>query len=482
MPTSRSRSTLTLGVTATLAFAWLAFRASYQSITIDEATTWLVFAGRTPDFLFFPANNNHLLNTILIYCATHLLGLSHLTVRLPALLGAAIYILSALTLVRRLPATLILTWPLFACLVLNPLLADFLIAARGYSLALGFLFAGIAIGTAEPTRSPLRQCALCSLCAALSFLASFAFAFAAASMLAVLWIVRFRRNASLAATLTATILPGLLLTVLIAGYPLAHWPAGELWYGSHSLAEMYDSLAKPSFIRPDPIVIPATAYHALNAIAPYLFPLIAILLVAQLLCLRPAAALLPAAILLLTITMHSTAFHAFGLLLPKHRTGIFLIALATLLTGAIAAIPPPHRLARSIQTALIANLWILAGFYLICFRYSYFSEWRWNAETHESYTRVHHLEKAGCAKTVGVSWRYAAAFNFYRDMYGEHNRQEFQPGTALPEQRDVYLLHPIFDHDFIARNHLRQTYTGESGELTLAESPAVTACESSQLP
>ena len=78
--------------------AWAVFRAIVQAVTIDEAETYELFAGRSFAHCWDPSSNNHLLNSVLIRLSTSVLGLSELTLRLPALTGAAIYIAAAFAL------------------------------------------------------------------------------------------------------------------------------------------------------------------------------------------------------------------------------------------------------------------------------------------------------------------------------------------------------------------------------------------------
>ena len=94
-----------LGGLALFAMAWAVARASFQSITVDEAVTYNIFVFNRR-FLWFAANN-HILNSALMYGFTRLLGLSPLTARLPALLGAAFYITAAYRLCRLLGASLL---------------------------------------------------------------------------------------------------------------------------------------------------------------------------------------------------------------------------------------------------------------------------------------------------------------------------------------------------------------------------------------
>ena len=125
--------------------------------------------------------------------------------------------------------------------------------ARGYGLAAGFLLAGLAAAGIERVR---LRCVVCSVCAGLSFVASFSFAFAAAAMLAVLFFQRLERR------LLWSLVPGLAVVALVAGWTLAHWPAGELWFGSHSVGEMVRWICEPSLTRADPGLIGIPAFRA----------------------------------------------------------------------------------------------------------------------------------------------------------------------------------------------------------------------------
>ena len=79
-------------LTALFAMFWAILRACVQSLTIDEADTYLGFASRSVGLIWYPSSNNHVLNSLLIWITTCLLGASSITVRIPALAGAALYI------------------------------------------------------------------------------------------------------------------------------------------------------------------------------------------------------------------------------------------------------------------------------------------------------------------------------------------------------------------------------------------------------
>ena len=183
------RSRWILGGFAVFAMAWAITRAAVQSITIDEANTYLFFVSRHL-YLWYAANN-HILNSTLMYAFTRVLGLSQFTARLPALIGAAFYITAVYRLCRLLGTSLLVQITVFVCMVFNPFIFDYLVAARGYSLALGFLmWAMVYFAESQKQDSFLvTACAVSSACAGMSVNANFSFAFVnLAAMLAILLV------------------------------------------------------------------------------------------------------------------------------------------------------------------------------------------------------------------------------------------------------------------------------------------------------
>ena len=161
---------------------------------------------------------------------TSIFGVSALTVRTPALIGAAIYIYSCYAFSRFIGSSQVQRWTALVCLVYNPFVFDYLVAARGYSLALGFLMLLILTGTQASDRSILRTCVICSICSALSFAASFSFAFV--NLTALGFVSIRRRRAILALTL-----PGILVSIVLVSSVLLNWPKGHLFHGATTLLE-----------------------------------------------------------------------------------------------------------------------------------------------------------------------------------------------------------------------------------------------------
>src|SRR5437879_1925259 len=145
MQTSSARNYAALFTFAAVAVCVLAVRACLQSITIDEATSFLMFSKTPWAAHWWPSSGNHVLNSLLMRLVTTVFGVSEPAVRAPALFGGVVYIGSAFYLSVLVTGRKLLQVTLFICLVYNPIVLDYLVAARGYGLALGFYLAALAI-------------------------------------------------------------------------------------------------------------------------------------------------------------------------------------------------------------------------------------------------------------------------------------------------------------------------------------------------
>jgi hypothetical protein len=124
--------------------------------------------------------------------------------------------------------------PLFLCLVYNPMVLDYLVAARGYSLAMGFLLAAIVVIARAMLADGLVEqpgfrgtCVAASVLLALSFSATFSFSFvdAATMLLFFWWAAARRREAGRRIRLAIScFLPGIVVAFVICGYTLWGYP------------------------------------------------------------------------------------------------------------------------------------------------------------------------------------------------------------------------------------------------------------------
>jgi hypothetical protein len=125
------------------AFGLAVYRAKVQTISHDEALTyeWFLDQGVSHVLNYNPAN--HVLQTLLAKPIVKIFGLSEFTLRVPSLIGAAIYLVATFALCRRLFGDGIGLLLSVAMLSLNPLVMDFMVAARGYGLGLAGLSAAM---------------------------------------------------------------------------------------------------------------------------------------------------------------------------------------------------------------------------------------------------------------------------------------------------------------------------------------------------
>jgi hypothetical protein len=122
------------------------YRANTQSLTVDEAFTYNRFVSPPASEAFANYDaNNHVLNTVLCRLSVWIFGVSELSLRLPSLFGGAIYLLAMLWLSEWMFGAGRRSIFSFAALAANPIVLDYLSAARGYSLGLGFEFLAVVL-------------------------------------------------------------------------------------------------------------------------------------------------------------------------------------------------------------------------------------------------------------------------------------------------------------------------------------------------
>ncbi len=403
-----------------------------------------------------------------MWITTHAFGLSSLTARMPALLGAAVYIAVCCFLCRTITDRFSLQFPLFLCLIFNPFLMDFMVAARGYSLANACLLVAIAMPAWD--RPSLRtRCALASVALGLSFVANFSFAFVDLAAFLAILIWALRRESSLR-VVGACVLPGLFIATLIGGYPLAHMKRGDLYYGAHSLGEMTRSLIDATLYQLNPR-FGGSLFKVMRFLKPRMLPALGILCVCQIVVARRvgrfAAAL--AGIVTLAVLLHWLAFRFDNLALPMSRTGIFLLPLGTLLAGAIAAGPMGSRW---LQRGMTAVFVCLACYFVLCLRLGYFKEYEYDRDVKDVYSVLARLNHSYGVTDVAATGVYASPLNFYRVASGRETFPEFKAvAGAFPVGREIYVMHGPFERPFIERERLAIIYRGKSGEVVVAVRP-----------
>jgi hypothetical protein len=478
-------------IVALFAIVWAVIRAYVQSITMDEADTYFWYVAKSD--LWYPFSNNHVLNSILMWIFTRAFGISSLAFRGPALLGAVLFVGACFALCRTITDRFSIQLPLFICLTYNPFVFDYMVAARGYGLADAFLLAAITVVVVHVVKGRLSQrqaCAWASLALGLSFTANFSFAFVdlAAFLAVTTWAIRQHGEESVVRMLAYCALPGLLVAILVCGYPLAHWKKDDLIWGVHSLGEMGQSLLDSSLYRLDPQFRETAWYKTADFLGPFLPPLLGILCLGQLVVttldgswahdkrnrwLGSFAAAL-AAIVALSVLLHWLAFRFESLLLPVGRTGLFLVPLSTLLAGTIAAAPARTVVSRWLRIGITAVFCCLACYFVLCLRLSYFREYQWDADAKTVYSVLARYNHAYGIKDVGMAGLFFPALNYYRISSKKETLSEFILESAIPPPgKSIYVLSESVNHDFIEKEKLAIVYRGHFTDVVVAVRPGL---------
>ncbi|MGO9258258.1 MAG: hypothetical protein ACLQU1_18375 [Bryobacteraceae bacterium] len=493
--------------TAVFIFAWIVARASIQSITIDEADTYLAFVARPSPSHWEAAANNHVLNSLLMRLSTVLFGVSQLSVRIPALIGAGIYIWAAVTLVRLITTDGRFRWFLLICLTGNPFVMDHLVAARGYSLALAFLLSAIALAASyvseQVVRDPRRlywRCAICSISCGLSFSANFSFALVDATtlLLCSVWLgghaaapheSRYRRLETYAKVLLASCIPGMLVALFITGSVLLDWPRGSLVWGATSLKDTVRSVSEASLFQPNQYLLNPVLHSALLHCSRLLFPMLGIACAFRLICLvahtgrfnDPRARFLLALCSVgggaagLAMCLHYLLFRTLHVLLPFDRTAVFLAPLLALFAGALAAIPTGSVMGVVSRRLNVAAIAIVSLYFLGCFRLTYFKTWQFDADVKNAYSALAFYNLNYGVTSVSSNWRYVAALNFYRASSRVGTPAEIPNGPPVvgeyPPGKDAYVLFRPWDQPFIDRQCLKVVYYDAITGVAVAVTP-----------
>ena len=469
-------------------------RACLQSVTIDEADSFLLFAGQNWPAQWYPSSGNHVLNTLLERLVTTAFGVNELTLRTPAILGALIYVAAAFYLCSRLTASAVLKVPFFVALVYNPMILDYLVAARGYSLASGFLLAALAVlssavlSSEQEALAVRRKCAWISVFLALSASANFAFAIAdgVTLLFCFLWAARKQGIARMA---VSCFLPGLVVGFVLCGSVIWEWPKGQLYFGSQSLVEMTKGLISASFDQLNADVVNPLLLKGLGKIQRVL-PILGTLVVLALGVSAefgqwrskksPPAALLTlfrllAGIAIATLLAHWFAFHALRLLLPKDRTGLFFVIFFTVIYGSALALRFETRRGALADWIGVAVLVVVAVYFAGCVRLGSFREWHFNADTKQVYWAADYASRRCGIREFTTQWMYPGVLNFYKRAYNNHSLEfpSSDPSKPLPADKAAYVLYQPEFAGFIQAQKLKLVFRSEQTDTVIA----VRGCE-----
>ena len=418
-----NRDRLCVGALIAFIAAASAYRAATQGIVYDEATTYLMFIAGPLEHVFTRYTaNNHVLFTIAANATTGVLGVTEFTLRLPSLVAGFAYMVVATLLAGRISATRLVFLLTLCALTLNPLVFDFLSAARGYGLALClFTLALLEVSQERP------HWTLASLALGGSICANLAFAFPAAA----LWI-----TASAIALKSATAavfvrmllvrfwLPGIAAAALLLAVPLSNATLGTFFFGSENLVDTARSIVRLA-VEHHPTWWTNTSFATwiagaltwaaiITAIAASMASMI------RLLRWRRFAQgtrdahwlLLYGGTLACTVILLTIAHHSAGVLYPKERTGLYFIPLIVLtLAGAAGSAR-----SRMLRWSAIAVLAVLTTTAVEQFTVGSYGHWRYDAGSRRIVELISSrtADAAGLIRVGATEHLYQPALEFYR--------------------------------------------------------------------
>jgi hypothetical protein len=442
------------------------YRAATQSIVHDEALTWQLYLSGPASMIFQHYDaNHHFLATLLFRISTTLFGQSEFAIRLPTVLAGAWFYWT----VFRLCGLVLGEGWLFllgcAALTLNPILLDFMVAARGYGLAMAGLFWALyqmlawfhdrssSVGRKiddTQIRHRLWKAALgCSIAVAtnLTFIIP-VFIMAAAFCVLILRTaekpppappvpskVRKKGNKpkpEAARQPTRTYAPlihflvpvAVLAVAFLLAAPIDLARSQDFYVGSATALESLRNLMNVSFA----YSVSSGTLHGIEQIwsnfALIFLPLMALAaLIAvsktkQFSRSMPALAAWFASLVVVGSAILLIAAHLVsGMLYPVDRTGVYFVPLATLAAlGFARVLIERPGLTRSVGFAVAILLASFAIEFAAQWNLKSFLVWRYDADTKRVFEALETAPKPPGPIRIGVSWVLEPALNYYREV------------------------------------------------------------------
>ncbi len=458
------------------------YRAATQSIVHDEALTYRYYLAVPPSRMFtsFDANH-HFLNTLLMSLSVSLFGISEWSMRLPALAGAVLYFAAVYRVSRYVFGAGYTFLMAVALLTLDPFVLDFMVAARGYGMALGFWMWALALLAPyieNPKTRTSRKLVEAAIALSLSVVANLVFVMPAAMLAGLtLWLLGKRLGKTATRSETAEpstmvyfALPILSMAIVFFLVSPVHSAKGADFYaGVSTIPDSLQSLATASLAHSGPYAQTRLAEWLSNTFAFFLAPAILVVALAVGIRRRDALMLLcsttavGSALLLVALHLASNAPY------PIDRTGVYfpplvllaLVRLAYSGAGGKGVTIAAYALAVSLLLAFGAQ-WNVHKFFV----------WAYDADTKDIALQISVRAAGGSPNSVRVAsaWQFDPALSFYRDK----NRWTWmQPVSRDPEIQgfDYYVMQP-WRRPLIERLGLKLVYQGKTtGNLLAARNP-----------
>jgi hypothetical protein len=352
-------------------FAVNIYRAATQGITLDEAFTYQHFVA-PPLYQVMTSYdaNHHVVNSLLAMLTTRLFGVSELTLRIPSLLGGLIYLLAVRAIVLYVFSA---EWAIaaFALLSLNPFVLDYLSAARGYGLALGFLMCALWF-LLRSRWSPG------GICCGLAVASNLSFAYPVVALAAMVLLADVTK-ASFGRFLERVSVPAVVIPFVMYVLPLSHANSQQFAFSAPSLMHALRGYVDLTFLRKWPPFVGLVESSAEGlAILILVCSAVACVVILRNRAQTPAdrVIVLNGGAMVVCLAITWLAHVTVGTGYPLTRYGLYWPVMISL--GGVALVDRYVRMRALRWTALVLPALCIAQF-LYEFEVRYYGEWRYDA-------------------------------------------------------------------------------------------------------
>lgn len=440
------------------------WRAARQSITIDEAFTYIEYVSESWASVFFKMNeaNNHILFSALARLSVLALGPSEFSLRLPSVLASILFLYCVTRLAFLLAPGRLMPMLFIGVVVLNPMTMDYMVAARGYSLALAFFSWALLEALLWLKDGQNSRALWIGVGSGLCVSANLAFVFPVLALLAMCSLVILWRGRRLperaALSLGLVIMPAFAVPAAIVGPALSGAEARSFYWGARGVSDCVASLFAGMILhgRTESAPFGTSMLRSLEIyiILPAVF---AAILFAAAVCIkrrREPQLLMITGILITLILGYAAAHVLFGFRYPLERTGLGLVFLfLTVWLASSAALMRRPRL-RVPGFALCALTILLLVQMLTQIDPDFFGIWVSDWKIRDAMQAV----RSGSGR-ISARWNYQPSVEFYRRVWGLHFAPVERIGGDLvplsgydyyflqnppPEQLSAHHLRPVF--------------------------------------
>jgi hypothetical protein len=466
VPERAERTAVLLFALARTAFC--AYRAAVQSITVDEATTYLNYVrDHWANVWTHYDPNNHILYSILAQLSVRALHISEFSLRLPSVLAGFFFVIGVHRVLEATVGSRNIRWITLVAVSVSPLMLDFSVAARGYGLGVTLLVWAIYF-------SIRGRDLMAGIFAGLSMATTFNIAFSVIGLVACPLVLGTGRLRTRLRKCNNVAEPAALIVLAIC-YPAIRQARFDQFYVG--LPTIHEALF--DFVSQTVRAVPGHggwlgSGNALRAIEYFLLPAVMLFVIAVSVRMllrekRSRRALLPAFTLILALAAIVASHIFLGLNYPIDRLWLHLFVLFALAWAVAASqVPSPRiRVANAIvAVALIAQ-------FLTQLHTSYFTLWVFDAPIKQIAQRVRDevRDKPSGSLSLTGEWWHTPALQYYQHVYRL---------TALKpvERSDVTLLHGfdyyVLDTDAAASSEAHRLipiYRDHLSGVLLAQEP-----------